>query len=40
MQVEGDKSQNITIDGGDISKAARPLAFAAGATNKSVKLRA
>jgi polygalacturonase len=40
MQVEGDKSQNITIDGGDISKAARPLAFAAGATEKSVKLRA
>ncbi len=40
MQVEGDKSQNITIDGGDISKAAKPLAFAAGASDKSVKLRA
>jgi polygalacturonase len=40
MQVEGDKSQNITSDGGDISKAERPLAFAAGATDKSVRLRA
>jgi len=29
MQIEGDKSQNITIDCGDISKAAKPLAFAA-----------
>jgi hypothetical protein len=40
MQVEGDKSQSITIDGGDISKAVKPLAFAAGASDKSVKLRA
>ncbi len=40
MQVEGEKSQTITIDGGDISKAAKPLAFGAGATDKSVKLRA
>jgi len=39
MQIEGDKSQNITIDGGDISKAAKPLAFAAGALDRSVKLR-
>jgi len=29
-----------TIHGGDISKAAKPLAFAAGAVKKSVKLRA
>ena len=40
MQVEGEKSGNIVVDGGDISKAARPLAFAAGAAEKSVKLRA
>jgi hypothetical protein len=40
IQIEGDKSEKISIDGGDISKADRPLAFAAGATEKSVKLRA
>jgi hypothetical protein len=39
LQVEGAASQGITIDGGDISKAATPLALAAGAAKESVKLR-
>jgi hypothetical protein len=39
LQVEGGGSQAITIDGGDISKAATPLAFTAGAQKNSVKLR-
>ncbi|HEX7962172.1 MAG TPA: glycosyl hydrolase family 28 protein [Terriglobales bacterium] len=39
LQVEGGGSQAITIDGGDISKAATPLAFKAGAQKNSVKLR-
>ena len=39
LQVEGADSQGITIDGGDISKAANPLAFKAGAQKNSVKLR-
>ena len=40
LQVEGDTSGGITIDGGDLSKAAAPLAFKAGALQKSVNLRA
>lgn len=39
LQVEGASSQSITVDGGDISKAARPLSLASGATEKSVRLR-
>jgi len=39
LQVEGAGSRNIKIDGGDLSKAATPLAFAAGADTKAVKLR-
>jgi hypothetical protein len=40
LQVEGANSSGITIDGGDLSKAEKPLAFAAGASENSVKLRA
>jgi polygalacturonase len=40
LQVEGENSSGITIDGGDISKAEKPLAFRSGATDKSAKLRA
>ncbi|MGH7952521.1 MAG: glycoside hydrolase, partial [Limisphaerales bacterium] len=40
LQVEGANNGGITIDGGDISKAATPLAFKNGADQKSVKLRA
>ena len=40
LQVEGAASRAITIDGGDLSKAAAPLAFGAGAAKESVKLRA
>ena len=39
LQVEGAGNQGIAIDGGDLSKAAKALAFAAGATSQSVKLR-
>lgn len=40
LQVEGANSRGITVDGGDLSKAGKPLAFAAGAPENSVKLRA
>ncbi|MGA2269744.1 MAG: glycosyl hydrolase family 28 protein [Bryobacteraceae bacterium] len=40
LEVEGAASQGITIDGGDLSKAATPLAFEAGAGQRAVKLRA
>lgn len=39
LQVEGATSGNITVDGGDISKAAKPVAFANGAEQNSVKVR-
>lgn len=39
LQLEGTANQDITIDGGDISKAAKPLALKDGATEKAVKLR-
>ena len=39
LQVEGAENENITVDGGDISRAALPLAFKNGASEKSVKLR-
>lgn len=39
LQVEGAASQGITIDGGDLSKAATPISFKAAAPPNSVKLR-
>ncbi len=39
LQVEGAASRGITIDGGDLSKAASPMAFEAGAGKEAVKLR-
>jgi hypothetical protein len=39
LQVEGGESRGITIDGGDLSKAAKPLAFQNGGEEKAVKLR-
>jgi len=39
LQVEGAGSGGIIVDGGDLSKADEPLAFHAGATEDSVKLR-
>ncbi len=39
MRVEGTACSNIKIDGGDISKAAAPLSFAAGTAKTVVKLR-
>ncbi len=40
LAVEGATSGSITIDGGDLSKAAAPLAFEGGAGKQAVKLRA
>lgn len=40
LQLEGAGNENIAIDGGSLSKAAAPLAYLRGATEKSVKLRA
>jgi Glycosyl hydrolases family 28 len=39
LQLEGPSNQGITIEGGDLSKAARPLTFKSGATEQAVKLR-
>ena len=39
LEVEGAASQGITIDGGDLSKAATPVVFA-GARQDAVKVRA
>jgi hypothetical protein len=38
LQVEGAASQGITVDGGDLSKAAKALSFVNGAESKSVRL--
>jgi len=40
LQAEGAATEGITIDGGDLTKAAAPLAFKNGADSKAVKLRA
>ncbi len=40
LQLEGAGNQQVTIDGGDLSRAARPLAFTNGANAQAVKLRA
>lgn len=40
LQVEGAGSGGITVDGGDVSKAAEPVSFNANANEKSVRLRA
>ena len=39
LKVIGPDNERITIDGGDISKAAKPVMFAGGASAKAVKLR-
>jgi len=39
LQVEGAANQNIIVDGGDLTKAAEPLAFKNGGLQNSVKLR-
>jgi hypothetical protein len=40
LRVEGASSEGITVDGGDISKAAAPVSYGGGAIAKSVRLRA
>lgn len=39
LQVEGAGNEGITLDGGDVSKAATPVAFKNGAAENSVKVR-
>lgn len=39
LQVEGAGSEGITVDGGDLSKAATPVALKADAPQKAVRLR-
>jgi hypothetical protein len=40
LRVEGAGSQGITLDGGDVSRAAAAVTFAGGASKASVKVRA
>jgi polygalacturonase len=40
LQVEGSGSGGITVDGGDVTKAASPVAFANGAVKDAVRWRA
>jgi hypothetical protein len=39
LQVEGASSREISVDGGDLSRAQNPLLFRAGAPQNSVRLR-
>ncbi len=39
LKLEGAANEGITIDGGVLSKASKPLAYSRGATEKAVKLR-
>jgi polygalacturonase len=39
LQLEGAGNENIKIDGGDLSKAAKPIAYKSGATEKAVQRR-
>jgi hypothetical protein len=39
LQVEGDGSSNVIIDGGDLTKAATPVVFKSGARKAAVKVR-
>jgi Glycosyl hydrolases family 28 len=39
LKLQGANSVGIMIDGGDLSKAAKPLAYSSGATPQAVKLR-
>jgi hypothetical protein len=39
LQLEGQANEGITIEGGDLSKAASALAFKNGATKQAVQVR-
>ena len=39
LEVGGAGSENISVDGGDVSKAAKTVAFQNGGVEKAVKLR-
>jgi hypothetical protein len=39
LQIEGEANDGIIVDGGDLSKAASPVAYKNGATEMAVKLR-
>jgi hypothetical protein len=40
LQIEGTENEEIMIDGGNLSKAEKPLSLVQGATEKAVKIRA
>jgi len=40
LKLEGSANEGIMLDGGDLRKAAKPIVFEGGATEKAVKLRA
>jgi hypothetical protein len=39
LQSEGDANRGITVDGGDLSKAAEPVVFRGGAKKDAVRVR-
>jgi hypothetical protein len=39
LQVEGAGSRDVIVEGGDVSKAAKPVGFIRGAAESAVKLR-
>ena len=39
LQLEGDANANIIVDGGDLTKAASPVALKTGATRGAVRVR-
>jgi len=39
LKVIGPDNERITIDGGDVSKATKPVVFTGGASPKAVRLR-
>jgi hypothetical protein len=39
LQIEGTANEAIIVDGGDLSRAAKPLAMKGGATAKAVTMR-
>jgi hypothetical protein len=39
LQLEGNANANITLEGGDLSRAASPVSYKDGATQECLKLR-
>jgi hypothetical protein len=39
LELVGQSNSSVTIDGGDLSKSAKPIIFSSGATPNAVRLR-